>query len=107
VFTCTDLSNRRNWKVVLEENRKLVQNINDHPGTEKTQIQTGATEDCNLVPTGKKLTLVREVTEGLYSREGTPLCRGNLVGRVPDKPVEVLSSVGRGKLLLFPVEEGE
>jgi hypothetical protein len=63
---------RRSWKVVLEENRKLVQRIDDHPGTEKTQIQTGATEDCSLVPTGKKLTLVREVTEGLYRREGTP-----------------------------------
>jgi hypothetical protein len=29
------------------------------------------------------------------------------VGKVHDKPVESLSSVGRGKLLLFPVEEGE
>jgi hypothetical protein len=101
------MKDKRNWKVVLEENRKLVQRINDHPGTEKTQIQTGAIEDCSLVPTGKKPTLVREVTEGLYSREGTPCVEEILVGRVPDKPVEVLSSVGRGKLLLFPVEEGE
>jgi hypothetical protein len=78
--------------------------INGHPGTEKTQIQTGAIEGHDLVLTGKKLTLVRGGHRGTVYREGTPLCRGNLVGKVPDKPVEVLSSVGRGKLLLFPVE---
>jgi hypothetical protein len=50
---------RRDWKVVLEENRKLVQKNIDHPEIEKTQIQTGATEE-------------REVIEGLYRREGTP-----------------------------------
>jgi hypothetical protein len=33
--------------------------INGHPGTEKTHIQTREIEDCDLVLTGKKLTLVR------------------------------------------------
>jgi hypothetical protein len=53
------MKEKRNLKVILEENRKLVQRINDHPGREKAQIHSRATEDCSLVPTGKKPTLVR------------------------------------------------
>jgi hypothetical protein len=30
------LKKRRNWRDFLEENRKLVQDIDDHPETEKT-----------------------------------------------------------------------
>jgi hypothetical protein len=55
-----------NWKDLLEENRKLFQRINDHPGTKKTHIQTEAIGDYILVPTGKKLTLVKEVFEEMY-----------------------------------------
>jgi hypothetical protein len=43
----------------------------------------------------------------LFRREGTPLCRGNSVEKPLDKHVETLSSVGRGKLLLFLEGEGE
>jgi hypothetical protein len=43
----------------FEENRKLSQELNGHPGTEKTHIQTGAIEDHDLALTGKKLALVR------------------------------------------------
>jgi hypothetical protein len=68
------LNNRINCKVFLEENRKLVQKIIDHPETKKTQIQIGATKDCSLVSIEKKPALVREVVEGLCSREKTPLC---------------------------------
>jgi hypothetical protein len=42
------------WEFFLEENRKLSQGINGHPGTEKTQIQTKAIEDQDLVLTRKK-----------------------------------------------------
>jgi hypothetical protein len=64
------MKDKRNWKVILEENRKLVQRINDHPRIEKTQIQTGATEDCNLVPTRKKLTLVRDISRDCIAKKG-------------------------------------
>jgi hypothetical protein len=47
------------------------------------------------------------VAEGLYKREGIPLCRGNPIDKALDKLVEFLSSVGRGKLMLLSVEEGE
>jgi hypothetical protein len=42
-----------------EENRKLSQKLNGHLGTNKTHIQTRATEGPQLVLTRKKLTLVR------------------------------------------------
>jgi len=32
------LKERREWRAFLEENRKLVQLIDDHPKTEKAQI---------------------------------------------------------------------
>jgi hypothetical protein len=64
MLTCTDLRDRRNWRVVLEESRNLIQNINGHLGTKKTQIHTGAIEDYSLVSTRKKLALVRGVTRG-------------------------------------------
>jgi hypothetical protein len=35
-----------------------------------------------------------EVTEGMCRREGTPLGRVNLVYKLPDKPMESMSSVG-------------
>jgi hypothetical protein len=58
MFTCIDIRDRINWRVVLEESRKLIQNINGHPKIEKTQIQTGAIDDCILVSTRNKLIVV-------------------------------------------------
>jgi hypothetical protein len=66
------LRKKRIWKVVLDEKRNIFQRINDHPGTKKSHIYTGATKDYSLVPVGKKPALAREVIEGLYSREGAP-----------------------------------
>jgi hypothetical protein len=66
------MKDKINWKYILKENRNIFQRINDHLGTEKTQILIGATKDCILVPTGNKLALLREIVEGLYSREWTP-----------------------------------
>jgi hypothetical protein len=37
-----------------------------------------------------------EVVEGLFSREGSPLCRRNPIEKPPNKPLENLSSVGGG-----------
>jgi hypothetical protein len=48
------LKRRRKWRDFLEENRKLVQFYDDHPETEKTQIQTREIEGYNLVLTGQK-----------------------------------------------------
>jgi hypothetical protein len=58
-LTHMTLSNRENLGSFSEENRKLSQELNGHPGIEKTHIQIGATEDHDLVLTGKKPTLVR------------------------------------------------
>jgi hypothetical protein len=41
-----------------------------------------------------KLTLVRENIKEIFSKEGSPLRKGNQDGKAPGKLVEVLSSMG-------------
>jgi hypothetical protein len=43
VFIGEDLKEISDWKVVLEENINIIQNICDHLETKKTQIQTRPT----------------------------------------------------------------
>jgi hypothetical protein len=59
------------------------------------------------VLTEQKPTLEGEFIEGLYNIEGIPFCRGNPVEKPPDKPVEFLSSMGKGQLLLLSEEQEE
>jgi len=51
------IEEKREWIYFLEENRKLIQVIDDHSETEKTQIHIGKIEGYNLVLSGKKSTL--------------------------------------------------
>jgi len=64
-------------------------------------------EGYKLVFTGKKLTLEMRYFQRIVYIEGVPLCRGNPVRKVPDKPMEASSSVQRVKILLLSVEERE
>jgi hypothetical protein len=101
------LRKRIEWKDFLEENRKLVQIYDDHPEIDNTRIDIGEKEDYSLVFTRQKPTLVRGGHRGTIYHRRAPLCRGNPVEKPPDKPIEFLSLMGRGRRLLLSVKEGE
>ena len=50
--------------IYFEENRKISQKSNGHPGTEKTHIQTREIENHVLVLNGNKTTLLRGGLQG-------------------------------------------
>jgi hypothetical protein len=75
----------------------------------RPEVQTGAIEAATcLMLEGKKPTLEGEGAEGQCSCEGTLLCRGNPARKAFDKPMEVLSLVGKkGKLCCCQWSGGE